>query len=354
MDRHLVAVEVGVERRTHQRVDLDRAALDQDRLERLNTEAVQRWSAVQQDRVILNDLLEHIPDLGSHALDDALGALDVVSQPLFDQLAHDERLEQLQRHALGQTALVQLQRRADHDDRAARIVDALAQQVLAEAALLALEHVRQALELVVARAADGPPASTVVDQRVDRLLEHALFVADDDLGSLKFQKALEAVVAVDDAPVQVVQIGGREATTVQLHHRPQIRRQDGQRGHDHPLRPIAALAERLDHAQALGGLLALLTAGRVRLGAQLGAQLVERDVAQEIPDRFGAHARAEHAPGHVLELAVLHLGERVARLDRLELLDARLGAGPQLGVAARLVHDLLRLLLNLVAQFVDL
>ena len=44
----------------------------------------------------------------------------------------------------GKTALVQLERRADDDDRAARVVDALAEQVLAEAALLALEHVARA------------------------------------------------------------------------------------------------------------------------------------------------------------------------------------------------------------------
>ena len=42
VDRHLVAVEVGVERRADERVQLDRLALDQHRLERLDAEAVQR------------------------------------------------------------------------------------------------------------------------------------------------------------------------------------------------------------------------------------------------------------------------------------------------------------------------
>ena len=112
---------------------------------------------------------------------DALGAPDVVGEVALDQLAHHERLEQLQRHALGQAALVQLQLRADHDDRAARVVDALAEQVLAEAALLALEHVGEALQLVVARAADRAAAPPVVDQRVAGLLQHALLVAHDDL-----------------------------------------------------------------------------------------------------------------------------------------------------------------------------
>jgi hypothetical protein len=36
-----------------------------------------------------------------------------VGEALLDELAHDERLEQLERHLLGQAALVQLQLRAD-------------------------------------------------------------------------------------------------------------------------------------------------------------------------------------------------------------------------------------------------
>jgi alkylhydroperoxidase family enzyme len=82
VDRHLVAVEVGVERRADERVDLDGRALDEDRHERLDAEAVEGRGAVQQDRVVLDDLLEHVPDLGPDALDDALRALDVVGEAL--------------------------------------------------------------------------------------------------------------------------------------------------------------------------------------------------------------------------------------------------------------------------------
>ena len=45
---HLVAVEVGVEGRTHQRMELDGLAFDQDRLERLDAQTVQRRRAVQK------------------------------------------------------------------------------------------------------------------------------------------------------------------------------------------------------------------------------------------------------------------------------------------------------------------
>ena len=73
---HLVAVEVGVERRADERVQLDRLALDQHRLERLDAEAVQRRRAVQEHRVLLDHFLEDVPDLGTLLLDQLLGALD--------------------------------------------------------------------------------------------------------------------------------------------------------------------------------------------------------------------------------------------------------------------------------------
>ena len=117
--RHLVAVEVGVERRAYQRMELNRLALDEHRLERLDPQAVQRRRAVQEHRVLANHLFENIPDLGALALHHLLGCFDGRGETSSLQLAEDERLEQLQRHLLGQAALVQLQCGADHDHRAA-------------------------------------------------------------------------------------------------------------------------------------------------------------------------------------------------------------------------------------------
>ena len=142
--RHLVAVEIGVEGGADQRMQLDRLALDQHRLERLDAEAVQGRRAVQQHRVLADHLFEDVPDLRPLLLDHALGRLDRAGQAVELELRVDERLEQLERHLLRQPALVQLQLRTDDDHRAAGIIDALAEQVLAEAALLALQHVAEA------------------------------------------------------------------------------------------------------------------------------------------------------------------------------------------------------------------
>src|SRR6185503_6584416 len=258
-------------------------------------------------------------------LDDALRALDVVGESLLDELAHDERLEQLERHLLGQPALVELELRSDHDDRAARVVDALAEQVLAEPALLALEHVAQGLEAVVAGAGDRPTAAAVVDQRVARLLEHPLLVADDDLGRTELQEPLEAVVPVDDAPVQIIEVGGREATTVELDHRPQVRRDHGQHRQDHPVGARAAATEGLDEAQPLDRLLATLARARPDLDMERASQLLEVHPADDLADRLGAHAGTEDAAAlgaravALVEQAVLGLAERLHRLEALEL-----------------------------------
>ena len=67
-------------------------------------------------------------------------------------------------------------------------------------------------------ARDGAASSAVVEEGVDRLLEHALLVVDDDLGRPEVQQPLQPVVPVDDAPVQVVEVRGGEPATVELHH----------------------------------------------------------------------------------------------------------------------------------------
>ncbi len=61
---HLVTVEVGVEGGADQRMDLDGLAFDEHGLKRLDAQAVERRSAVEQDRVVLDDLFEDVPDDG--------------------------------------------------------------------------------------------------------------------------------------------------------------------------------------------------------------------------------------------------------------------------------------------------
>ena len=75
VDSHLVAVEVGVESRTCQRVQLNSLTLDELRLEGLDTQTVQRRSTVEEHGVALHHILQDVPDDGLTAVDNLLGRL---------------------------------------------------------------------------------------------------------------------------------------------------------------------------------------------------------------------------------------------------------------------------------------
>ena len=117
MNRHLIAIEVGIEGGAHERVQTDCLALDQHRIEGLNPQPVQRRRTVQEDRVFTDHLVQHVPDFRTLLLDQPFGALDGRGGSAFLQLMKDEGLEELQRHLFGQPALVETKFRTHHDHR---------------------------------------------------------------------------------------------------------------------------------------------------------------------------------------------------------------------------------------------
>src|SRR5438067_144235 len=231
-------------------MDLDGLPFDEERLEGLDAETVKRRRAVQQNRMLLDDLFERIPHFDGLQLDHLFGGLDRTDQALLFETVVDERLEQLEGHLLRQTALVQLQFGTDDDDGAAGVIDALAEEVLAEAALLALEGVAERLQRAVVRALQHAAAAAVVEERVDRFLQHALLVAHDDVRRAELEQLLQAIVAVDDAAVQIVEVRRGEAAAVQRDQRAQLGRNDRNDVEDHPLRTMSRLAEGVDHFQS--------------------------------------------------------------------------------------------------------
>ena len=321
---HLVTVKVSVKGRADQRVKLDRFTFDQHGLERLNAKTVKRRRAVEHDGVFTDHLIKDVPNFGTLFFDQFLRLFHGGGQTFGLQTRVDERLKQLQGHLLGQTTLVQLQLRTGHNDRTAGEVDALTQKVLTEATLLAFQHVRERLQRALVGTGDDATTAAVVEQSVDGFLQHPLFVADDDVRRAQLNETLQTVVPVDHAAVQVVEVGGREAATIQRHQRAQFWRDHRDHGHDHPLRTVARLEEGLNHFQTLDDLLGLQLACRLfQIGAQglgFGFQI---DGGQHFADRFGTDVGGEsvHAIGvlgvHVFffghHLTVLKIGK--ARLD---------------------------------------
>ena len=265
-----------------------------------------------------HDVLQDIPYDGLLAVDDLLGALDSLHDTALDELAYDEGLVELGCHIFGDTALVHLQFGAYDDDRAGRVVDTLAEQILTEAALLALERVAQRLEGAVGVALDCRRLARVVEQRVDGLLQHTLLVAENHVGGLDLDETLQTVVADDDAAVEVVEVRCGESAAVEG---TQLRGDDGHGLEYHPLGlvAVARCAEALDHLQALECLgLALLAAVLVGLVAQRVRQLVEVDVLEQVIDGLGAHL-GDKLVGIVVLEALVVLGQLVEDVEVLFL-----------------------------------
>ncbi len=256
--------------------------------------------------MLLDDLFEGVPNLVRCRLDELLRHLDRRRELFLLQAPVDEGLEELERHLLREAALVQLQLGSDDDDRAARVVHALAEEVLPEAARLALEGVGERLERAVIRPLQDAAAPAVVEEGVDRFLEHPLLVPDDDLRGAELEELLEAVVAVDDPPVEVVQVRRGEPAAVERHEGPQLRRDDRDDVQDHPLGPVARAAESVDDLQPLGSLEPLQCRSlRLHDEAELVGEVVDVDPLEELLDRLGAHLRDERVDAVLrLELAV--------------------------------------------------
>ena len=221
---------------------------------------MQGWCTVQQHRTLADYLFEDIPNLWVRTLDLALCALDVLSKAQVNETLHDEWLEELESHQLWQTTLVQLELRTNDDYRTTRVVNALTQKVLTEAALLTLQQVRQRLERTVTGSGNCAATATVVEQCVDGLLKHALLVVQDGLWNrTEVDESLQTVVAVDHTTVEVVEVRGCETTTVELNHRTDLWWQHWQHLKNHRGWLGARCEERVNNLQALDCLSLLRT-----------------------------------------------------------------------------------------------
>ena len=117
VDCHLVTVEVGVECRTSERMELDSLTLNHLRLECLNTESVKCRCTVEKNRMTFHHVLKNIPNHRVFPVDNLLCGLDGLHDAALNQFPDDERFVKLGCHKFRQTALVHLELRSNDDDR---------------------------------------------------------------------------------------------------------------------------------------------------------------------------------------------------------------------------------------------
>src|SRR5699024_3782839 len=293
VNRHLVAVEVRVERGTNQGMKLDRLTFYQDRLESLDSQTVKCRRTVQHNRMFFDNVLKDIPYFRLQLLNHFLRVLDVMGGSVGNQFLHNKGLEQLDRHLFRQTALINLKFRTDYDNRTSGVINTFAQKVLTETAALTFQHIGKRIQGSVSGACYRTAAAAVVDQGVQSLVKHTFLVAHDDIRRSKLQKSLQTIVSVDDPSVQVVQVGSGETSAVQLHHRTKVRGNHRDRRHDHPFRTVSGFTEGFHNFQTFYNTGALLAAGVRQLRLQLLRVLIQVDGFQKLHDGFCSHAYPE-------------------------------------------------------------
>ena len=173
------------------------------------------------------------------------------------QFGINKRLKQFQRHLLRQTALMQFEFRTDGNNRTTGVVNTLTKQVLTETTLLTFEHIGQRFKRTFVRTGNGTGTATIIKQSINRFLQHAFFVADDNIRRMQFHQSLQTVVAVDNPAIQIVQVRSCKPAAVQRNQRTQFRRNNRQNIQNHPFRFGVGINECLNDLQSLNQFLSL-------------------------------------------------------------------------------------------------
>ena len=293
MNSHLVTVEVGVECGADKGMKLNSLTLNKHRFKRLDSEPVQSRCAVEHYGVILDNDLKGVPNALFLAVNGFPCGLDVCCNACFNKALHNKRLEKLKSHFLRKTALINFELRSNNDNRTARIVNTFTEKVLAEASLLTFKHIGKRLERAVVRARYGASAAAVVDEGVNGFLKHSFFVADNDARRAEIKQLFKAVVAVDNAAVEVVEVARCKASAVKLNHGTKIRRNDRNNVKNHPFGAVAGVFEGFNNLKALENFCLFLAGCGFKRFAQLAVKGVNVNFAQQLLDSLGAHSDAE-------------------------------------------------------------
>ena len=137
---------------------------------------------------------------------------------------------------------------------------------------------------------------------------------------MDLHELLEAVVAVDDAAVEVVGVGGRVAAAVERDHRAQAGRNNREAREEHPLGAYVRADHTAEQGQALADLLAVGGRDFLLECRNIFFKRDEVEVLAELVDGFGADAGFEGCAVLDGEAVVLLFVEHGADADRAELL----------------------------------
>ena len=265
--------------------------------------------AVQHNRVLFNNIFQHVPNLRLETLYHFLGRFDIVGQSAGNQFFHNERFEQLNGHFLRQTTLINLQLRTYNDNRTAGIVNTFSEKVLTETSLLTFQHIGKGFQRTISRSGNRTAAAAIINQGVNRLLKHTFFITHDNVRRSQFKKSFQTVISIDNPTVKIIQVRRSETSAIQLYHRSDIRRNHRNHCQNHPFRTVSGSTEGLHNFQTLDNSRPLLSGGVFQFLFQFVGFRFQINAFQKLFNRLGAHSRAEMVTEFLICVSVFLFGK---------------------------------------------
>ena len=134
---------------------------------------------------------------------------------------------------------------------------------------------------------------------------------------MQFQQTFQTVVTVDNAAVQIVQIGSGKTTSIQWNQRTQIRRQYRQHVHNHPFQLHTGTMEGFQHFQTLGNFFDFgIRTGRFQLLTQNFDLAGNIQGAQQFTNTFCTHFGIKVVAVFVQFVVVIVFSQQLAALQR--------------------------------------
>ena len=149
VNRHLVAVKIGIECGTDKRMELDGASLNKNRFKCLNRKTVKGRRTVEKDRMLFDHIFKSVPYAGVNLIDLLLCIFNIGSLLRFHKTLHNKGFKEFESHFLRQTTLIYFQFRSDDNNRTSRIIDSFTEKILTETPLLTSEHLRERFQRTV-------------------------------------------------------------------------------------------------------------------------------------------------------------------------------------------------------------
>src|SRR5581483_5729955 len=127
----------------------------------------------------------------------------------------------------------------------------------------------------------------------------------DHLWCIQLNQLLQAVVAVDDAAVQIIEVTGCKATTRELHHGTQVRRNYAKYANTHARRLNPCTVHTFQQAQTFHKLLLTLALGLFCLGRQIGSQLLKVNLAKQLFQSSTTHTNLYDGTKFVGQVSII-------------------------------------------------